>query len=213
MAWVIRSLSMNPKYCPSFKLLNSDGTPRVFVLPELRHRHAYLISNFSGQRLTESTIPPLSSIATRAIIDGRTKVLPDIFSAGGMCVSQALRDVIEALEPGVHQFIDIELMRTKKEPYEGKYYILRICQILNSVIFEKSNLRIERLPNGREYITSGLNKDNFMTLKKEVVAGKHLWREEILKEYFYMSDELHDIFVRRKFKGIDKYGIGPAYEE
>jgi hypothetical protein len=204
VAYFITVLSYVPKYSPRFRPINEDGT---------EYDRGTIVGLEGGRLLDETTYPTLSSIYRVAKMIGRSKTLPDIFRAGQeVCVNQSLRDAVESLEPNVHQFLPITLLRTKDMPFAGSYYLLNITQTLNSVVFEKSNLRWEIAPNGKSLVQPGLNPADYRTLRKAEIKGRHLWREKVYLPDIYMSDELFNLFKLNKFTGIDAHGYKVAEE-
>jgi hypothetical protein len=219
MAYFITGFSYVPQYCPQFDPINEDGTK--FFDP-----HNNDVSNYQacrgftlralerGYRLDETTDPTPNDVYRFAKMAGSTKILPDIFRASPeICVNQRVKDAIERLEPLVHQFLPITLMRTKKQAYAGSYYLLVIGQALDSVIFEQSNLRWVTTKSGTKYAQRGVNPRDYRTLRKEDIEGKHLWREKIYLNDIYTSDVLSETFMRLKIKGIDTINYKKALEK
>jgi hypothetical protein len=208
MAYFITGFSFVPRYCPQFDLINADGSKyRAFL-----GKHTFGLN--MGYRLDETTDPPLSSVCRLARLSGATKILPDIFLVeGDICVNQKVRDAIESVEPLTHQFIPITLMRTKKQAFEGSHYTLVISQKLNSVVFNESNLRWQITPGGSKYVTRGVNRPDYRTLRRSSIEGKHLWREEIYVQDIYMSDELYSNLRNLKVIGIDPTQCTKALEK
>ena len=197
-------LSYVPKYCPRFRPINEDGSD---------YHWGTTLGLRQGHRLDETTNPTLSSIYRVAKMIGQSKTLPDIFHAGPeVCVNQSLRDTVESLEPDVHQFLPITLLRANGVPFAGQYYLLNIGQVLESVVFDRSNLRWEKTPNGEAYVQRGLNSADYRTLSKAKIERKHLWREAIYLRDIYLSDDLFKLFKLNKFKGVDSHGYKFAIE-
>ena len=208
MPYFITGFSFVPRYCPQFDRINADGSRYT----AFRGKHTLGLK--MGYRLDETTDPPLSSVCRFAKLAGATKILPDIFLVeGDICVNQKVRDAIQSFEPGVHQFITITLMRTKKQAFEGSYYSLVIGQKLNSVVFSESNLRWQITPGGSKYVARGVNRPDYRTLRRSSIEGKHLWREEIYVQDIYMSDELYSNLINLKIIGIDPTQCGKALEK
>ncbi|MCG7495029.1 imm11 family protein [Thalassobius sp. Cn5-15] len=106
-------------------------------------------------------------------------------------VSEALKNIIETLEPGIHQFwpVSINLPRNKTLPEQ--YYGLRIATFLDSFRPEQSEEESWR-PLGKLFTSyDSRAKAKGLAFSKDVLAGKHLWREvRLFKPTMCMSDEL-----------------------
>ena len=132
--------------------------------------------------------------------------LPDVFVlSSGWGVSDLVRDMVEELEPGVHQFLPAEITAKGRERPEKRYWFLHICNRVDAIDPDKSVLRVDdkgryhwdRLPAGEQAR---------MVLRKEVIAGKCLWIDRRwLPRGVFMSDELFDFLTEGKRKDF----IGP----
>jgi hypothetical protein len=219
MTYFITGFSFVPRYCPQFDPINEDGSK--FFDPKNKEVGDYqgcrglsLNALKIGRRLDETIDPTPTSVYRFAKLAGATKILPDIFLAGPeICVNQRVKDAIETLEPSVHQFLSITLLRTQKKAFEGSYYLLVIGQALDSVIFDESNLRWQVSLGGDKYVESGLNPKDYRTLWKSKIEGKHLWREKIYLNDIYISDYLHDKLMLLNIKGIDASNYKKAIEK
>lgn len=84
------------------------------------------------------------------------------------------------------------------------YYILNICVMMDSIVMEKSNLRIVSNKSGLSYVMHGPIPNDFRTLNGEMVKGRHLWREKIYPRDIYISDQLYAEYTKKKFIGVDR---------
>ena len=133
--------------------------------------------------------------------------LPDLFAlSSGFGASDLVRDKVEELEPGVHQFLPAEITAKGGERPKKRYWFLHICNRLDAIDPDRSVLRVDdkgrfhwdRIPGGAK---------SRMVLRKEVIAGKCLWFDRRwLPRGIFMSNELFDFLTEGKvFKEI----IGP----
>ena len=93
--------------------------------------------------------------------------------AAGYCVSPAVKDVIEALAPGVHQFIPLMLeagpnIRRREYPY----FSIHVADRADDVVVEKSDVNWREM-SGVKYWTKRLNTP--IVLPAASIAGKHIW--------------------------------------
>lgn len=120
-------------------------------------------------------------------------------------VSESFRQLVEDMEPGVHQFFPFDLRNGKRgEPAPEQYYILNIATLLDSVDPEKSDVKRRRGVAGKPgtFVVSGLS-DKFV-VRSDVIAGHHLWRERYVGSVFFGSEEFINRFNALKLKQLEK---------
>ncbi len=86
---------------------------------------------------------PAEDVPARGILTSRHKRLPDLFTTQGIpTVCQEFHDIIEDLEPSVHQFFPFEIVRKNGRPVEGRgpFYLLNILNKFDSIVVAKSNV-------------------------------------------------------------------------
>ena len=119
-----------------------------------------------------------------------------------LAMSSEAKDVLETLEPGKHQFIEVQFNPARhfkhlKSYYEGNtYYFAKICQTLQAVDIEHSVLKEELLYKGTEverldYQMDLENKDK-VVLNSDIIKDNHIWFNEIpaLFGRLFISDTL-----------------------
>ncbi len=113
---------------------------------------------------------------------------PDVsFVTGGApCLSSAVRDMIEALEPGAHQFFPVDIYGVDGNVREPRRYLLNVCQLLDAIV----DGRYAILNNGsRLYRASSLSP---IKIRRQEVSNLHLWRDRRLdNQKFFVSDVLY----------------------
>ncbi|WP_427969998.1 imm11 family protein [Altererythrobacter sp.] len=129
----------------------------------------------------------------------------------GIAINNAARDALEALEPGVHQYLPMELTHKSGKAITDEFWMLNIGQRLDTCSPEHSPHMVEEfqevrnprmmLPNGDNVIsryTTGrpwhkggppIWRD--LCLFAEKRAGRHLWYEYKMRSKF-MSNELFE---------------------
>lgn len=84
-------------------------------------------------------------VPTKIRVGGPRRKLADyIMWQGGWLVSEKFRQVVEKLEPGIHQFFPVE-MRFKSSVLEEKYYIFIFCQHRAVISHEHSEAQLKVL--------------------------------------------------------------------
>jgi hypothetical protein len=117
------------------------------------------------------------------------------FSGNWIMVSQRVMDKVEELEPGIHQFLPIRVLRKDGENLGGNYYVFNIRQKTFSIDADKSPYAEwtyhgdDHLP--RRFYTLELNlkahpekkydrkKTVTFVYRSEAVGNKVIWREYI----------------------------------
>lgn len=127
-----------------------------------------------------------------------------------LIVEARVKELIERLEPSIHQFRPITLRQPNSEPFPGSYYIVVIGRFIDSFLPDATE---QRLWHRVTYQTKGqrvdtgflgldaIGTENFAALaySRQAIDGAHLWRERRLSgTSFYLSDMLHDAFIREK---------------
>ena len=209
MVYCIAGFSVSPRSHVSCLPIDDDGSDFKFKGALLPNGGELPWKIEGGFRLTPQTAPSSDSVYRFARLNRARKTLPDYFLLSGAapCTAQPVRDCIEALELDIHQFFSLTILQPDMENVCGNYYILNVCQMLDSIILEKSSLEAVIRPNGSYVQALTKNGKAWRTGKRSAVEGYHLWREKIYPSDIYISDMLYDIFMRNKFKGIDKHNF------
>lgn len=144
-----------------------------------------------------SSIPPEQSMVFREPFGiGRVPVAFGYLSRF-MHVSSKIKNYIEALEPGVHQFLPISLQApfpmhglSEQEPY----YILMPPPVVDCIIVEETRFArgfgLEGWQQGLGGTGGGgLDGCGPCVLRRRSVAGRHLWRIKVGKQHYAMASE------------------------
>ena len=102
-----------------------------------------------------------------------------------IAVREELKQIIEELEPNVHQFFPIELSMPKMKGEVGKYYTLVVGQYLDSFLPDESKAEsfrsYEKYPG---FYNAELSKKGLsgLAFREQEISGAHLWRERGFRE-------------------------------
>ncbi len=112
-----------------------------------------------------------------------------------LAVDEALKAIIERLEPAVHEFFPIEIRMPRNKVYPGSYYTLFIGQYFDSFSPEDSQEESFRDygPDYPNHYTHEKSKKGVtgLALTKAAFGIAHLWRERAFREWLVcFSDEL-----------------------
>jgi hypothetical protein len=131
-----------------------------------------------------------------------------------LAVDEAMKDLIEGLEPGVHQFRPITILQPNSEAFPGSYFTMIIGQFRDSFIPDPETegdlwTRLSYLDanNVRKftgtYLFSALSAERYarLSLSTGATEGAHLWREHNLRgPDFFISDTLYSAIKTAKLK-------------
>lgn len=127
-------------------------------------------------------------------------------------VSEDFRECVEELEPGVHEYREVEVVRKDGSPFDKRYYAINLRQMVKDAIdwerttaraVEARGIRILEQPKSE---MSG----RVISIRKTPIAGLHLWipQETYRGTCWGMSDALHDLLVKRKLlRGIHSFPV------
>jgi hypothetical protein len=104
----------------------------------------------------------------------------------GNIITSRVRDVIETLEPGVHQFFPCELYLKDGTPIPEQRWYLNVCNRLDTIAAEHCNILIH--PKHGYYLT-GNGKTDVKVWKNNVI-GHAIWSEWKYNNDIYVSDAL-----------------------
>ena len=102
--------------------------------------------------------------------------LNDMFIVNLACgISERLKDIIESVEPGIHQYLPLLMLQRNGKPFEEKYFILNICQSFEADIFPDLSLRVFRKASSPFERPEVQYYDGERLLSAPQIAGRHLW--------------------------------------
>jgi hypothetical protein len=124
------------------------------------------------------------------VVSSRYATLKSLLDMGGggelLVVDQALKDVIERLDPGVHQFRPVRLTGELGDEIPRPFYTLLIGQFLESFSPEKSvpgsfKSEFSTFNNHQRYrSTIVTERSKGLAFSRAAFGGRHLWREKYL---------------------------------
>lgn len=110
-------------------------------------------------------------------------------------VEEKLRDVIERLEPGVHQFHPIQMELPKGVEHPIRFHIMVVGRWLNSFSLAQSDKRgLRDIDSGSPWVFPD-TKENYagVAMVESAIDGAHIWRERALRDAdFFISDKLKE---------------------
>lgn len=113
-----------------------------------------------------------------------------------LLVSETMKDLIESLEPGRHQFRPIKMTTKGGTPYDMPYYVFVISSFIDSFNEEKTDEDAVReiaptLPLRSVPMIDGYKIFEKFALDQTIHEDRHIWREaRLVGPAFFISDEL-----------------------
>lgn len=147
----------------------------------------------------------------RARLMTERKALPHLV---GFCslwgVSEDFRECIEELEPGVHEFREVEVLRKDRSAFDKRYYAMNVRQIVKDAIdWDRTTARSTEAHGIRTLLQPKSElSGRVIAIAKAPIAGLHFWipEETFSGTCLGVSDALHDMLVKRKLlKGIHSF--------
>lgn len=218
MVWVMRKPGGIGDFFPlgDFVDWNSDLNREARVKIVDGERYSYSLSDKfiyeRGLQFSSNFVPicPIEQdeVPKQYKLDGKHTSLGSLIEFNNQIpgVDEELKNIIERLEPGVHDFYPITITMPKGAVYPKQYYILVIGQYLESFSIDKSREFIDRDAElrkldafsdqgGGKYSFSFHSKKylNALTFSKAAIGKAHLWTERKLQRpEIILSDALHD---------------------
>jgi hypothetical protein len=183
--------------------LEEDPSPYPWckVREHLAPGQKVVIWNSTAGEPIRSESQPQSTLRADYVPDARNA--PDnpaiSFVIGGTpCLSSEVRDMIETLEPGVHQFFPVEIYGVDGNIREPRRYLLNICQLVDAIV----EGRYAVLNDGsRLYRASSRNP---IKIRRQDVSDLHLWRDRRLAyQVFLVSDVLYRKIAHAGYGAFD----------
>ena len=111
----------------------------------------------------------------RAQLEQHQGALIDILATDyGYAISQRLIDMIEAIEPGVHHYLPLEILQPDGSVHPDKRWLLNICARAEVVDMERSNVVWMKDTDG--WFTDR-TKDRHIVLKAAEAKRRAIWFE------------------------------------
>lgn len=127
------------------------------------------------------------------------------------CVSDKFKSVVEAIEPGVHQFVPFQIVGPGRAVLADMWFMV-VCNRLDSVDREHTTLilldGVDWMPGRevpREQWPEGFDpgREAKLVFNLAQIGGHHLWYDKHLGYGPYLSDRLADALVAAELTGFD----------
>ncbi|WP_444928417.1 imm11 family protein (plasmid) [Microbulbifer sp. SSSA002] len=193
MAYLIK-LDYNSRE-PQFEFLDEPQEMAIFGLS-------------TGVHIDPSRFP------TKAKEETKKKVIPDIFSMPGLnAVSQRFKDLVEEFEPGIHQFLPLDLFKKTGDPIDGNFYTFNCGKRLDAVLNKHSNVEwmASNEVTGEPELDIDVRYTNYLSAPR--IKGHHFWSSDYQRVIgVYVSEEVFKRLKTEKFKYF-KFQHWPELDE
>ncbi|WP_198374681.1 imm11 family protein [Neoroseomonas rubea] len=177
MAAII-AFSHDPRFSPDVRGAPKEG-PGAGVLTDAAYERCRWLGMDFGNKAVR--FDP-ADVKTEFWLTSRQKTLADFLPVVARWgVSAEFREVVEAFEPGLHQFFPIMIRRPNGKPIErldgrevapGQYFIMNPLVRINSLLPEEC---IGKQGQRRKTLNEVLRTVDDLCVSRAVIAGRHLW--------------------------------------
>ncbi len=177
------------QYAPEFL----DGDISKVVAVDLTRDEVKVLpafSRFSGRPVDTTYLP------TKVNIGGPERWLMDISPNGLYSVSEKFRNIVERLEPSVHQFVPVEFFWGDGSPAAKRYWFF-VCNRLDSVSREETTKELRNLWKASA-------KNGEFVFSRAQIGGHHIWQDKFMPAGYgpFISDVLYDALVDAGIEGL-----------
>jgi hypothetical protein len=120
---------------------------------------------------------------------------------GCYALSQKVIDMIEAIEPGVHQFLPYELLNPDGSAHPAKRWLLNVCTRVEVIDRERSNVQWMAAPSDRWFYDAPGKA--YLVARADEASKRALWHEWRYHglEKTFVTDRLWDALKAAGIRG------------
>lgn len=188
-------------------LIRRTGNPDAWAIPAaqtpsapLQFKRELFFPLACGYDLTDELLSKVPDPYT--VVGSPSADLPDIFgndTIGPWHVSERVRQTISNLEPGRHNFLQVNAIRGDGNNTPcGNYYILHTSRVVDAVVFERTDFQGGGGASNRAFGSAAISRSGTCVLAANAIGSSHLWRgglapidaPQALWAHYFASDEL-----------------------
>ena len=203
MAWGLRYALGSGDYSPD--LVAPTEADRLLkqhfddVLTAEERAEYLVVSGFASEQYAElrrnAEALPEYMMPAHETLRKTYKNLGSIMNARGIIlVDRRLKEMIETIERGRHQFWPLELRMPKNKVYPKEYFGFRIRNYVDA--FRPDLSRESSFSSSGSTYTGGTTKAEAqgIVIDKSIISGLHVWRDrKLIVPHIYFSDELMEL--------------------
>jgi hypothetical protein len=157
-----------------------------------------------GQWTKQGVHIPTELLPASGQVTSSHKTLPDHFSLGGLGFSQRLKDLVEELEPRVHQFKEVPLAYATGQPVPGKYYAVVLGHMANNQVVTSLSTIEANTSTALSLIRIPTTKDqNRICIDRSASPGWHMWYAWDIYSKILISNELYARMMSAQIASFD----------
>lgn len=111
-------------------------------------------------------------VPTKIALSGPKRPIPDVYDPYGLQVSVRFREVVERFEPGVHQFLPIELVWPDGSHAAQRFWFVP-CARLDTVDRAKTTFEFRNV-----WFLDGSKKE--LVFSRSQIDGHHIWIDKFI---------------------------------
>ncbi len=137
------------------------------------------------------------------------------FIVGGATVSDSFKTIVEAIEPDVHQFEPVEILRKDGTPFEGQYWYFVIATAIDAInpvregVYKRGGYDFANHPERYSWVIKAGGQDK-LAFYKDKIAGRAAWHDSRMSVHDFWSDALHD---RAIAEGMEGWAVAHRWAE
>jgi hypothetical protein len=157
------------------------------------------------QIISTARVDPLPDLIAESSQALSVEVLPDFLTIlHQYVVSNRFKNIVEGLEPEIHQFIPIKV-RCGSGPLEAStYWIVNVLKVINAELPSAEVARLTEIGKiaSQEELKRSLGR--YTVIDRNLVAASHLWRTDYVSTStdLYFSEELMRQMEEAKLRGL-----------
>lgn len=136
--------------------------------------------------------------------------VPDSFvgAEGVPLVREAIKKTIEDLDPGLHQFLPIEIRGRQGNDHFESYYLMDVWRTQDTIIDERTDCKsaYRNYPERRDRMLLISSSDEVkVTVNEAKMDAINLWREDRYPGLLMYSDILHKNIMAKRLRFFANY--------
>ena len=129
-------------------------------------------------------------------------------------VSQRFRDVVEEIDPGVHQFVPVEIVNRAGNPCKGgPWYFFRVQRVLSAINMEGSSNIPPVGVGGSDHGDANriqINSNAKLVVNADQVSSIGIWHDKRSPQHRFVSEK---VLSRMKDAGLTGWEVRNPFEE
>lgn len=209
MAVWVKGIKYGERYAPESEFVSTPGKYEPGEVDEQGYK--YLPSSYETQWID----PDLCADTVQ--LKQKVKVLPDMFVVvgGHLIVRQAFKDLVDELEPDVHQFLPIRILPWKDDPApEGSFYLFNILGRCECILMHHSDFqRVESRYKKGVFRWAQIGGKPKIVVSLPEIGDRKVWRTILQRHYdIYFSGDFYAAVQRLGLKDFEYYPVETSTE-